>query len=310
MKTQKTIILAICLIATLGNLQAQKLQFSDVYLFGGAASAQTGALAQWDVNEMQRGLLQPNNLGSRGYSQNANSSRYSNQGGIMAAWKINGSEKQKLRIGFSGGSYQANWASDFYKETTYRLDTFVSQQTGEMYFVDSTHRQNLSYQHNAQMFNIHLNYLQTLNPQNKLSFYVGGGASLGMSLSNQVTVNYSENSDLGDPSAYNYYNNNGNYGSGYGNNYNNNSSYNYNQNINIFETKTQSPTQNISAFALTGLNWRLSNKNRFFKHINLFGEWQTGLQVNRMQEINNSIGFLNGLTGGLRVSFNDSPRKN
>ena len=303
----KLSLLLICILGLQNISQAQgRLQFSDLYLFGGASGTLTGPLGNYEVNNLERDLFQPSAAKPNDISFDTDWEsriRLNTQIGLMAGWNIKGTRlgRQKIRLGFSAGSYHINWSNNYQSKDVYRIDTLVSQQTGEQYYIDSTRVRTLDYEHFAQMFNLHFDYLIYLNPGNKLTFYTGVGAQLGISLSNTVTSKYYEYDGFdSDYIAYydkkkdqDYYKNN------YkeeGNNY-------------VSNTKTLSPMTNINAHALLGLNYRLSKRNRFLSHIHLFHELNLGLQLNQMEIIDPSIGFNVGFQTGMRVSFDRSSSK-
>ncbi len=299
MKLKISLVL-LCILGLHALSHAQnRLQFSDLYFVGGASGVLTGPLGNFEVNNLERNLFQPNTLRPNNNTFDIdweNRVRLNTQIGLMAGWNVRGTRlgRQKIRIGFTAGSYHVNWDNNYQAKDVYRIDTLVSQQTGEEYYIDSTRVRTLDYEHIAQMFNLHFDYLVYLNPRNKLTFYTGVGAQLGISLSNTVTATYYEY-DAFDNYDLDYYKDKKDY----------DHKYDKDEDNNYFRnTKTLSPTTNISAHALVGFNYRLSKRSRFLRHVHLFNELQLGLQLNQMEIIDPSIGFNVGFQMGMRISFN------
>lgn len=299
----KLSLLLICVLGIQSISQAQgRLQFSDLYFIGGVNGTLTGPLANYEINNLEKNLFQPSTIKPSNTYSNGDWEkrvRLNTQIGMMAGWNVRGTRlgNQKIRLGFSAGSYHVNWNNTYESKDTYRIDTLIAQQSGEQFYIDSTRVRTLNYEHIAQMFNLHFDYLLYLNPGNKLTFYTGVGARFGISLSNTVTSNYNEYDGYnGDYWAY--YKSKKDY-------YNNDWEKSY-----VSNTKTLSPTTNINAHALVGLNYRLSKRNSFLSHIHLFHEVNLGLQLNQMEIIDPSIGFNLGIQSGMRVSLNNRSAKN
>ena len=277
---------------------------SDLYFIGGASATSTPPLNTWEINNLEKNLFEPSTLKSSLYgrqSQRSNvSSRYNGHMGMMAGWTLRGSRlgQQKIRVGLSAGAYSLNWGNNYRSSEDYRIDTLVSQQTGESYYIDSTHTRNLYYEHLAQMLNLHFDYLVYINPQNKLTFYTGAGARFGISLNNTVSSTYHEYGSVNEP--------------GYLKNEFPKFGYDFKESAYLTETKKLSPATSFQAHAIVGANYRLSKRNRFLKRINLFHEFNMGIQAINMEGIESSIGFNAGFQSGLRLSLNKrkAPRKN
>lgn len=284
----KQILIAILTVGSFAS-SAQQLHFSDIYLYGYSGSATATPLSAQDQNFL-RGNLTTSNV------QNVKLSdekfRYSNGIGIMAAWNVrtrpNPRFQQKLRLGVSFGNYGLNANGSWRNETATHIDTFISQQTGEQLYVDSIFYQNASINHQAQMFNVEANYILTLNADRKLSFIAGLGIQAGVSLQNYMQSRYSEDNRIE-----------------YMGTYNSNNNHIHNNALKLDNSTRILPTlSTYNAFIPLGLNYRLSNRSNFLRHINLFGELNLGLELSHMQGINTNLGFYSGMKAGVRVSFN------
>ena len=276
-----------------------RLQFSDIYLLGNGGATFTGPLQNSEINSLEKNLVNSSviaPLENKNQVYYGSGNRYYGNFGMMAGWNIRGARygNQKLRLGFTSGLYQLNWNNYYSNKETYRIDTLVSQTTGKEIYIDSTHHKSLNYEHRAQMFNLHADYLLYFNPRDKFSFYTGIGASIGFSLSNTVTASYYEHGENDyEKSFYDY----------------DKSWEKEDKNNSYSNSKRLSPALNYNLRSLVGLNYRISKRHRFFKRMNLFGEMLMGLEVNTMENINPSIGFNLGGQGGLRVALNNPAKK-
>lgn len=286
---KKATLFLICLGAFSLNGAAQKLKFSDIYIYGGAGGSSTGALNSSEISNLESGLNVP--FVKQQYGYGTQNSRFTSQVGMMAAWEIRNhpNRKHKIRIGFSAGQYDLNYYNSRGESYSYRIDTLISATTGRTSYVDSFYTKNLYVYQDAQMFNINIDYLRTVNPRNKLSVYGGAGINVGLSMNNTIGANYSEYSYVNEPYGSNRFGPNPN---GNQNNFRNES-----------YTKELSMATSFRPYSLVGFNYKLSKRSPFLKHINIFTEFKMGLEINAMEELNTSAGFYYGFQGGLKVSL-------
>ncbi|MBP6456547.1 MAG: hypothetical protein KA275_07450 [Chitinophagaceae bacterium] len=284
----KKIVLISAFALMLNYSNAQKIKFSDVYLYGYSGNSTANPLNKSEISFLNKGIDLPylSNI-----KNNGNTNRYYNGVGVMAGWNIANNKKSnlqhKLRTGVSFGNYGLNYDGNWSKSTSTTIDSVVLQSTGQSFPVDSIFSQYANVSHNAKMFNVDASYIVTLNPHRRLSFYTGVGASVGISLQNVISGHYNEFSYSNSPFAnYSTYQNN-------------------NSNNHQFSSKTLPVATNIRAYIPLGLNFRLSNKNPFLKHFSLYGEIDMGLNIDNMKGINSNIGFYSAGNAGIKVSFGE-----
>lgn len=289
----KKIILFSALALMLNNSNAQKIKFSDVYLYGYSGNSTASPLNKSEISFLNKGLDLPylSNI-----KNNGSTNRSYNGVGVMAGWNIANNKKSnlqhKLRAGVSFGNFGLNYNGSWNKQTATTIDSVVLQSTGQSFPVDSIFSQYANVSHNAKMFNVDASYIVTLNPHRRLSFYTGVGASVGISLQNIISGHYNEFSYSNSPFAnFSTYQNN-------------------NSNNHQFSSKTLPVATNIRAYIPLGLNFRLSNRSPFLKHFSLYGEMDLGLNIENMKGINSNIGFYSAGNAGLKVSFGEMISKN
>lgn len=286
---KKISLLLICLGVFSLNGAAQLLKFSDIYVYGGAGATTADPLSANEMRKLESGLNLPN-LPQSNNGYYLRSSIYTSQVGMMAAWNVRNTRNriQKIRVGFSAGQYEINYNNSQSENNSYRIDTLVSGSTGRTSYVDSFNLKNIYAYHDAKMFNFSIDYLRTINPRNKLSTYVGAGLNVGVTLSNSLTGNFSEYNYVNEPNGY----------SQFGPNYDMNNNYEYE---NYY--KELSTASSFRPYSLVGLNYKLSKRSAFLRHINVFAEYKMGLEFSMMQELNTAAGFYYGAQGGLKVSL-------
>lgn len=270
---------------------AQQLKLSDVSIYGGASGSSGTTLTDND----QLRALSTFNIPSAYTNVNWNGSRksYNYQGeiGLMATWDIRKGRNQspwtkQLRVGFSYGNYSTGYISSYNNSETFRVDTFVSQQNGTEYYIDSISSTYAYVENIADMFTIHLNYLMRFNQHRKFSFYTGIGASVGFTLDNALQLNYGSYSFTNLP----FNQNNPVFG------YNNNSEWNT-------QTKQLETATATNFYIPVGINYRISKRSKWLKPLNLFVEWRPGLSIQTSEIVGTNASINNGLNVGLRYAF-------
>lgn len=272
------------------NSTAQKLKFSDIYIYGGAGATTAGNLSTQEMNSIESGLKIPA-VNQSQYGYGFLNHRSSSQVGMMAAWNLRTHPKrqQKIRIGFSAGQYDLNYYNSRGETNQYRIDTLISATTGRTSYIDSFYSKSRYTYQNAQMFNLNIDYLRIINPRNKMSVYAGAGLNLGLSMNNTINGSYNEYGYVNEPNGYNVF------GPNTGSNQNNYTYQNDSRELSMITT--------FRPYSLVGFNYKLSKRSAFLKHINLFTEFKMGLEVSSMEEINTAAGFYYGFQGGLKISL-------
>lgn len=107
------------------------------------------------------------------------------------------SHNPTLRLGIS---YENSRPLDFYRGSseTFRIDTLVSTQTGQLYFVDSTYSRSLSGQYLSERIKIDAAIVFRTSQEKRLSLFAGAGFTVGLSFNNKTDVSLYESSSVDD----------------------------------------------------------------------------------------------------------------
>ncbi len=180
---------------------------------------------------------------------------------------------RELRFGV-GGDFGSRGYYDFYKTESVSIDTFQSVNGKPDIYADSIHNTGYTYNQNFFSLNFNISYLFKTDVQKRFFLYTGIGAEYGISLQSYVSVNnqesntyyfYSSDNKPADDSEYypgNPYN-------AYGGGFISGSSQN---------TDMINATHFIRATIPMGVNFRFSNNNSFFKHLNIYTELNPGVE--------------------------------
>jgi hypothetical protein len=95
-----------------------------------------------------------------------------------------------LRVGFNYG-YTSSLYTDLYKTNRTRVDTLVSNSTGDEFFVDSVSTENVNINYKSHVIALDASLVFKTDAESRWSLYGGIGMSVGISLNPFVEVNYS-----------------------------------------------------------------------------------------------------------------------
>jgi len=175
----------------------------------------------------------------------------------------------------------------YYNDQSYTFDTLQSNNGYNDIYADSVSQEYFYY--NEQIFDLSLNlaYLINTGAHRRVYFYSGIGTNIGMALKSDVSV-YSNSEDgvvYYDPGnkpssddmwAWTFVNQ---YGKS------------------EYESSTVDITSNIffgRAYIPLGINFRISNNNEFWKHVNLYAEFNPGIEF---QMVSNDKTYINPYFG-------------
>lgn len=189
----------------------------------------------------------------------------------------------RLGISYNSGTHLYNGYGRYSNSI---VDTLVSQQTGQMYFVDSTSVENYGMTLSSQQLRFDASLIFRTNPAARWSIYGGIGFNIGAAFQSNVEISYS---------SYQYTNNQ--LGFSYTNFYNNNNSSKYE----YFTNATRIVGGSI--YLPMGIDFRIGKNRPFWKQTHLFYELKPSLNLTAIQNSSTLITgvFQHGL--GLRVTF-------
>ncbi|MCF6341926.1 MAG: hypothetical protein L3J31_03885 [Bacteroidales bacterium] len=176
---------------------------------------------------------------------------------------------RELRLGI-GSNFGMRRYFDFYKSESIAVDTFQSVNGNPDIYADSVIQRFASYYENFFDLNFSISYLFKTDAARRVHLYAGVGAEYGITLSYFVSVdqyetrslNYYEKGDKPDEDSGPYYY----YGTDYTSSYSSQ------------KTNMKNAAQFVRAFIPMGINFRISNNNSFFKHVNIFSEFSPGVE--------------------------------
>lgn len=173
-----------------------------------------------------------------------------------------------------------------YEETT-PYDTLTSNNTGNVYYIDSVTVSQLDMQYETHQVKLDVSLLFRTNPEARWSLFAGIGAQVGTSINAQTQINKYEGnyfiSDLSSELSY--------YVQG------NDSEYEIEEfmNENAFTASVYLPM---------GVDFRVSNKNEFFQRIHLFYEMRPALNMTSIPELRMLTNGAFGYGFGMKVNWN------
>ena len=186
--------------------------------------------------------------------------------------------KGTLRIGISNVHSELLNTSGFNYEG-YVVDTLISSQTGQMYYVDSTISNYYNGNYSNDQLRLDAAYIFEVNAGKRWAFHAGLGLSIGMSYRSTTTLRAEE----------------------------------YIQPYSGFEGTSN--TQNIesesygnfmvmggSAYIPLGINFKLGNKREFWKPFVIYNEFRPTIQLNSIP--NNTVKFNVGFGSTLGLRYN------
>lgn len=181
---------------------------------------------------------------------------------------------------------------DFFKSSTKHVDTINVQDY--TFYVDSTYFSGYSFQEYTKEVGVDISYIFRSEQSKKISVFAGFGLYVGYTFYSDVSVSQSKDSSK---SIYTNPSNEGFYQY-------HSSSVGYFFNNAIEKTAKTDPSILFRGYVPVGLNWNLSKKNEFWKHVNLQFQAAFGLEY---RYITNDKGYLNPYFGmsmfGIRYTF-------
>lgn len=180
----------------------------------------------------------------------------------------------------------------FNKSTKKHIDTLTVE--NYTFYVDSSYYSNYSFTDYAEELGLDVSYIFRSNQSKKISVFTGIGLYAGYSIYSDITVSYSHDSSRNiytKPNNDDFYQNINPY---YGN-------FDYNPEEKSVKTD---PSLFFRGYIPVGLNWNLSKKNEFWKHMNFVYQGAFGLEY---RYITNDKGYLKPYFGmsmfGLKYTF-------
>jgi len=279
----KNLALVICLFLISGMLQSQtsekkpaRWKVTSFNMSLGSASFFVSG-TQSDYDNLKQSVedpdlfVDPSNFDNQYYSDWSGDFTPRISIGITPYSKKKGEYNVNREIRFGIGSNKGSRRYfSFYNEEKIRVDTFQSVNGNPNIYADSNYVNNFYYSEDFIDLSFSFSYLFKTNANKRFHAYAGVGVEYAITLKYYVTANqfenyimtYSQEGTQEGSSPYNSY-----YQSYYGYL---SSSYN--------ETKMKSPAHFIRAFIPVGINFRFSNNNSFFKHLNIYSEINPGIE--------------------------------
>ena len=186
--------------------------------------------------------------------------------------------KGTLRIGISNVHSELLNTSGFNYEG-YVVDTLISSQTGQMYYVDSTISNYYNGNYSNDQLRLDAAYIFEVNAGKRWAFHAGLGLSIGMSYRSTTTL-------LAEEYIQPY--------SGYEGTSNT-------QNIES-ESYGNFMVMGGSAYIPLGINFKLGNKREFWKPFVIYNEFRPTIQLNSIP--NNTVKFNVGFGSTLGLRYN------
>jgi hypothetical protein len=304
MKTSNIVVLAL-MLSVYGSVQAQenkssdenKTQVSEIYVQPGLYVGQSPTLTLDDYKMLAPGssLL---NQDLSGYNSSNN---YGVTGSFALAMAVgitfkdkNGTTAKKnpvLRVGITYNSVSFDDLS-YSKSESFAHDTLTSSQTGEMYFIDSTVYSGYNMNHKYDQLSVDASLLFRTDPTARWHLFGGVGATAGISLISKTEISYYESNSI-DQINGNYDTYGGKF-SKYHNDYYGDKDTETFRNENVY---------GFSGYIPIGVDFRISNKNEFFKNVHLYYEVRPKVSFNTVPELRTNVtaGFQQGI--GVKVTW-------
>ena len=186
--------------------------------------------------------------------------------------------KGTLRIGISNVHSELLNTSGFNYEG-YVVDTLISSQTGQMYYVDSTISNYYNGNYSNDQLRLDAAYIFEVNAGKRWAFHAGLGLSIGMSYRSTTTLRAEEYIQ-----PYSGYEGTSN-----------------TQNIES-ESYGNFMVMGGSAYIPLGINFKLGNKREFWKPFVIYNEFRPTIQLNSIP--NNTVKFNVGFGSTLGLRYN------
>jgi hypothetical protein len=167
-------------------------------------------------------------------------------------------ESQTLRLGLSYFT-STSLVGGMYKTTNKPHDTLISNQTGQVIYLDSTISQNFGMNYTSQQLRLDASMIFRMNSTGRWSLYTGIGATAGTSINARTEIYYS---------SYATETQSGN-----------NSHFYQSTGTFTLENIRQKNNLGFSAYVPLGLDFRLGRKREFWKRSHLFYEIRPGINM-------------------------------
>jgi len=193
--------------------------------------------------------------------------------GLTPYSKKKGRYRYNREMRFGIGINSGNRSSfSFYKENSFRTDTLYTSDGIPKLYADSVITSYYDYSAEFTDINLSFSYLFKTNTKRRVYVYTGIGVEYGIAIRSFVNVDYNQNAGI-------YYSENGQQPDGdfyygyYGN------SYWSQPNYSGTTTDIKGITQFLRASIPLGIDFRISNNNSFFKHVNIYSEFNPGIEL-------------------------------
>ncbi len=194
--------------------------------------------------------------------------------------------ESEFRFGIGNFTKDYNRSQNYTYET--RLDTLISQQTGQKLYLDSLNTSYRAYNINSRNLLLDAAYIINTNQNKRFSFYSGLGIRQSINIGNSLgTYVYTNGS-------YNYIINNGGYS------VSTSTTYFNEQDISL--SKSDYKMYFTQLYLPLGTQLRLSQKNTYFKHCYLFVETCPTITIANTNGVNKTFTNVSGFTG-FRIKF-------
>lgn len=269
----------------------------NISLGSSRASVSSSISDYYSLKEMVENpevFIDPNDFSENYYGQNFTDAFSTKiQIGITPYSKnkgaVNMNREIRIGVGMNSGTRRS---FAFIESETMVVDTFYSV-NGNPNIYQEVHTSNeYSYYEKYTELNFNLAYLFKTDVQKRVHFYAGLAAEYGITLQSYISVYHYETT------ATNYSHSENN-PIGF---------YSYSENCCLEgqsdQTKLINPTHFIRTYFPIGINFRFSNNNAFFKHLNIYSEISPGIEYqiapNKFSYINPYLGLA---TCGLSYKF-------
>lgn len=275
MKMTKSITLLILVftiapsILSAASDSSKRIIISEAYIFGGSVTGKSEISGLYDLK-----TLAPSSQLLKSDFSNFNKypiafSGYSsilNFGIGISRLDKPGSGILRIAGSVSGGR---NINGYYFNNRSYRIDTLVSQRTGEMTFIDSLVRETYDFSYSSSLVQIDVSLIWRTRNRNKLTLFGGAGITAGAGISTGTNIKHMIISE-GRSNVNTYYRTDNNYKS----------------ESEFFRNKSQTAA---AAYFPFGLDYRLSKKHGFWKHLHIFHESRFRIEYYNIPEINKGI---------------------
>lgn len=191
---------------------------------------------------------------------------------LLWGFKIGQGSKleQVLRFGvtYSGTTVYSN---SFKKTITIPYDTLNSTRTGNQTFIDSVYKEYTTINVSQERIGLDVSYIIKSNPSNRLVFYSGGGAVLGLSVNARASIKQN---------SYSYF---ATVDDDY---YQNRARSNDDNKSEVFNLSNNFWAQ---LYVPIGLDFRLSNVNPFWQRMHIYSELRPNMQLVLIEGFDPSI---------------------